>query len=77
MTPQGFHPAKRILISSQMGIGNMVLFLPFLQALRQAYPNAYLGALFSSSNGADLLLKSLDPRLVLGRVVDRVDQRSQ
>jgi lipopolysaccharide heptosyltransferase II len=60
VTPQGFHPAKRILISSQMGIGNMVLFLPFLQALRQAYPNAYLGALFSFSNGADLLLGSVD-----------------
>ncbi|MDX1951699.1 MAG: glycosyltransferase family 9 protein [Verrucomicrobiota bacterium] len=38
----------------------MVLFLPFLKALRLGYPGAHIAGLFSSSNGADLLLKSVD-----------------
>src|SRR5262245_7346350 len=57
--PQWPPPAgrvRRILISGQMGIGNLLLFTPLLRALREGYPQAHLAAVFWDRNGAEELL---------------------
>ncbi len=46
----------RILISAQMGIGNLLLFIPLLQSLRAGYPGARIALVFTQRNGADSLL---------------------
>src|SRR5690606_2607611 len=43
----------RILIAGQMGIGNMVMFTPFLRALRAGFPGAHIAMAFWKRNGAD------------------------
>ena len=47
---------KRILICGQMGIGNMILFTPFLKALRGYFKNSQIVMFVLKSNGADKVL---------------------
>ncbi len=44
---------KRILVYGQMGIGNMIMFTPFLKALRSHFPDARIALLFLQKNGAE------------------------
>lgn len=46
----------RILVAAEMGIGNMVMFTPFLGALRAGFPNAHIAALFCRPTVAEELL---------------------
>ena len=54
---------KRILIPSQMGIGNIILFSPFLKKLRYSYPNAHIALAFTHSNGSDKFISEVYPSL--------------
>lgn len=55
---------KKILISAQMGIGNMIMFLPFLNSLRAHFTQSHIAVVFSLSNGSDEVLKKLSPGLI-------------
>ena len=55
---------RKILVSAQMGIGNLIMFLPFLRTLRFGYPEAKIVAVFSDRNGADEVLTTLSPGVV-------------
>ncbi len=48
---------KRIFIYAQMGIGNMVMFTPFLKALRSHFKNSQIMALFLIKNGSEQVLE--------------------
>src|SRR3989304_7315035 len=48
---------RRILVSGQMGIGNMVMFTPFLQSLRTGFPQAHIAVVLTKSNGAEQIIK--------------------
>lgn len=56
---------KRILVYGQMGIGNMVMFTPFLKTLRNYFPSSRIRVLFLSKNGAEQVLKG-------GNLVDEI-----
>ena len=57
-TTKDWSAPKRILISAQMGIGNLLLFVPLLQSLRAGYPGAFIALVFTHKNGADALLEA-------------------
>lgn len=48
---------KRILVYGQMGIGNMILFTPFLKALRAYFPDARINLLLLTRNGAEQVIE--------------------
>jgi len=48
---------KSILIYGQMGIGNMILFTPFLKALRNYFPDTRIVVLLLRKNGAEQVLE--------------------
>ena len=56
---------KRILIYGQMGIGNMIMFTPFLKTLRDYFPSSQIRVLFLRKNGADQVLEG-------GNLVDEI-----
>jgi len=43
---------NKILVSSQMGIGNFIMFIPFLCLLRNKYRNSHIALCFTNSKGA-------------------------
>jgi ADP-heptose:LPS heptosyltransferase len=47
---------KRILVYGQMGIGNMIMFTPFLKALRDYFPDARIRLLLLKKNGAEQVI---------------------
>jgi lipopolysaccharide heptosyltransferase II len=51
---------KRILVYGQMGIGNIILFTPFLKALRRYFPHSEIKVLFLNRNGAEQVLEGSD-----------------
>src|SRR3989304_9028122 len=48
---------RRILVSGQMGIGNMVMFTPFLRSLRAGFPQAHIAIVFTKRNGSEQIIK--------------------
>jgi len=48
---------RRIMISGQMGIGNMVMFTPFLRSLRAGFPKAHIALVFTKRNGSEQIVK--------------------
>lgn len=44
--------ARRVFVACDMGIGNMVEFLPFLRALREGLPDARIAAVFTGKGEA-------------------------
>lgn len=65
----------RILIPMHMGIGNMVLFIPLIVAVRRAYPNAHISGIFTGSNGSDALVRGLKENLINELIYTRGDNR--
>lgn len=55
---------KKILIAGQMGIGNMIMFLPLIKSLRRTFYNSHIAVVFFYSNGSDEVLKYLSPNIV-------------
>lgn len=51
----------KILVSSQMGIGNFIMFIPFLYLLRNKYPYAHIALVFTNSKGAAEFASTLKP----------------
>ncbi|KAA3662909.1 MAG: glycosyltransferase family 9 protein [Calditrichaeota bacterium] len=49
-------PLPKILIYGNMGIGNMVMFTPFLKALRAHYPQAFI-TLLVGTNGCEAVVE--------------------
>lgn len=48
---------KRILVYGQMGIGNMIMFTPFLKALRGYFPHTRIAVLILRKNGAEQVIE--------------------
>ena len=48
---------RLIFVYAQMGIGNMVLFTPFLKSIRNHFKEAKIILLFLSRNGAEQVLE--------------------
>ena len=42
----------------------MVMFIPFLKALRKAYPNSHIVGVFTKPNGSEEILKIIEPTLI-------------
>lgn len=50
---------SRILVSGQMGIGNAILFTPFLRSLRRCHPHSEIAVYISKSNGIEEVYQDL------------------
>ena len=47
---------RRILVYGQMGIGNMIMFTPFLKALRSGFPDSEITVLLMQRNGSEQVI---------------------